>query len=243
MAERGTLRVGSYRGAPIVLHWSLALGLLVFGGLAIVPGFWLGFTVLVLWHEIGHAYLVRRMGFDVERVVIHGFGGFCSWHGNASRLEHAVIAWGGVLAQAVLLAGTLLYVSVFGEPTSAFGYHLQHAWVETNLWIIAINLLPVAPLDGAEAWQIFRAMRVESVSLGQILRRCLPRFTRRRRPGGNDPGAGKPSGPRRQPVTRGRQDSERDRGREGNPSPEARAAIAEALERISRQAGEARRKK
>jgi Zn-dependent protease len=242
MAERGTLKVGSYRGAPIVLHWSLALGLLVFGGLGIVPGFWLGFTVLILWHEIGHAYLVRCMGFGVERVVVHGFGGFCSWQGNASRLEHAVIAWGGVLAQAMLLGGTLLYVSVFGEPTSAFGYQLQHAWVQTNLWIIALNLLPVAPLDGAEAWQIFRAMRVESVSFGQIVRRCLPRLTRRRG-AGNQPGSGKPSVPPEQRMPRGDETSERESKRDGDPSPEARAAIAEALERISRQAREARRKK
>ena len=242
MSERGTLKIGSYRGAPIVLRWSLALGLLVFGGLGIVPGFWLGFTVLILWHELGHAYLVRCMGFGVERVVVHGFGGFCSWHGNASRLEHAVIAWGGVLAQAMLLGGTLAYVRVFGEPTSAFGFQLQHAWVQTNLWIIALNLLPVAPLDGAEAWQIFRAMRVESVSFGQIVKRCLPRFTRRRGPG-NKSDQGGASASRQHKVPKADAVSERESMRDGDPSPEARAAIAEALERISRQAREARRKK
>ena len=72
MFQRGTLRIASYRGAPILLHWSLALGLLAFGGFGWVPGFWVGFTVLILLHELGHAYLVRRMGYPVQAVVVHG---------------------------------------------------------------------------------------------------------------------------------------------------------------------------
>lgn len=241
MLDRGTLQVARYKGAPILLHWSLILGLLAFGGFAFVPGFWVGFTGLILLHELGHAYLVRRMGFNVEAVVVHGFGGFCSWHGHASRLEHSIIAWGGVLAQAILLAGTYAYVSVFGSATTAFGYYLQDAWLRANLWIMALNLLPVAPLDGAEAWQLFRAMRVESVSFGQVLRRCLPGFSRSRK------SSKKP--PKLDDVRRDRQDppprtpSSRPPAEDGKPSADAQRAIAEALERISEQARDARRKK
>lgn len=232
--------MGRYRGAPILLHWSLALGLLAFGGFAFVPGFWLGFTVLILVHELGHAYLVRRLGYDVEAVVVHGFGGFCSWNGRASRLEHSVIAWGGVVAQALLLAGTFAYVQIMGPATSAFGFHLQDAWIRANLWIMALNLLPVAPLDGAEAWQIFRAMRVESVTFGQVLRRCLPGFGGRGRKLEPPPSSHKaaserpPSKPDSGAGSRGASD--------GEPSAEAQRAIADALRRISEKARDARKK-
>ncbi len=238
MFERGTLRVGSYRGAPILMHWSLPLGLLVFGGLRVVPGFWLGFTLMILLHELGHAYLVRRMGFGVQAVVVHGFGGFCSWQGQASRLEHSVIAWGGVVMQALLLLGTFGYVHLVGHSQSNFGYQLEQAWLHTNLWIIGLNLLPVAPLDGAEAWQIFRAMRVESVSFSDVLRRCLPGLgARRPKPPKRPPSDGPPAPRRDQRV------QEAPPKRDGKPSAEAQAAIAEALEKVAQQAREARRKK
>lgn len=235
MFERGTLKIGSYRGAPILLHWSLALGLLAFGGLAIVPGFWVGFLVLILLHELGHAYLVRRLGFRVQAVVVHGFGGFCRWDGSASRLEHSIIAWGGVLAQALLLVSTLALLLLIGEPESSFGFQLKDAWVRANLWVMALNLLPVQPLDGADAWQITRAMRVESVSFAQVLRRCLPRL------GG---GRGRPrQGPSRRSAPRTPAESGRAPSPEGKPSPEAERAIADALKKISEQARDARRKK
>jgi len=238
MLERGTLRVARYRGAPILLHWSLALGLLAFGGFAFVPGFWVGFTGLILLHELGHAYLVRRLGFNVEAVVVHGFGGFCSWHGQATRLEHSVIAWGGVLAQALLLLGTLAFVQIVGPPTSAFGFHLEDAWVRANLWIMALNLLPVAPLDGAEAWQIFRAMRVESVTFGQVLRRCLPGFGRRKL----KPPPSSSKGDSEPPPSRAESGRGPKGGGDGEPSAEAQRAIADALRRISDQARDARKK-
>lgn len=242
MLERGTLRVGRYRGAPILLHWSLALGLLAFGGFAFVPGFWVGFTVLILAHELGHAYLVRRLGFAVEAVVVHGFGGFCRWNGRASRLEHSVIAWGGVLAQALLLGGTFAYVQIMGPATSPFGFYLQDAWIRANLWIMALNLLPVAPLDGADAWQIFRAMRVESVTFGQVLRRCLPGFGGRRRKLASTPpvSSKKPASERKPQGADAPGDSPG--GVDGEPSAEAQRAIAEALRRISEQARDARKK-
>jgi Zn-dependent protease len=241
MFEQGTLRVFRFRGAPVLLHWSLALGLLAFGGIRFLPGFWIGFTVMILLHELGHAYLVKRLDHNVQAVVVHGFGGFCRWDGYASRLEHSVIAWGGVLAQGFLLLGTLAWVEVMGPATTPFGFYLQDAWIRSNLWIIGLNLLPIRPLDGAEAWQIFRAMRVESVSFGQILRRCLPlRFERRPKP----PSDPTPSKSGASPPGSSASDNGAGKGEASSkPSTQAEAAIAEALEKIAREAGEARKKK
>lgn len=236
MFEQGTLRVGRFRGAPILLHWSLALGLLAFGGLRFIPGFWIGFTLMILAHELGHAYLVKRLNHNVQAVVVHGFGGFCRWDGYATRLEHSIIAWGGVLAQGLLLLGTLAWVRVFGPAQTPFGFYLQDAWIRSNLWIMALNLIPIRPLDGAEAWQVFRAMRVESVTFGQILRRCLP-LPRLRK------GPKKPPPSERPPPRKKATGRTVPPGDDGKPSRQAETAIADALEKIAREAAEAKKKK
>ena len=33
---------------------------------------------------------------------------------------------------------------------------LRDAWTRANLLILALNLLPIPPFDGAEAWSVFR---------------------------------------------------------------------------------------
>ncbi|HMR10449.1 MAG TPA: hypothetical protein PKA88_31950, partial [Polyangiaceae bacterium] len=106
MTERGYLTLFSMRGASLRLHWSLPLGMLVFGGLRVAPAFWLGFFLLVLIHELGHAFVVKAYGHRVLSVDVTGFGGLCRWSGSASVMERGLIAWNGVLAQAVLLTIT-----------------------------------------------------------------------------------------------------------------------------------------
>jgi Zn-dependent protease len=150
----GFLPLVRLRGIPIRLHWSFALGALLFGGLRFAPAFWLGFFLLVLIHELGHAFLVRRTGHGVVGIDITGFGGVCHWSGYASDTQRGIIAWGGVLAQAVLLLVTLAVLFVAGPPASAFTRELAAVFTTTNLWLIGLNLLPIPPLDGAEAWRL-----------------------------------------------------------------------------------------
>ena len=159
MFRTGYLTVARVRGIPIRLHWSIPIGAFVFGRFAFVPGFWLGFFLLVLLHELGHAVLVQRYRLHVEAVEVHGLGGVCRYSGYPSPIERSVIAWGGVLAQALLFGATLATVWLLGSPTSAFGHELVSAFTMTNLVLIGINLIPVPPLDGAEAWRVFSYLR------------------------------------------------------------------------------------
>jgi len=177
----GYLTLGRWRGAPVRAHWTLPVGALVFGQGRFVPGFWLGFFLLVLVHELGHAVLVRRYRQRVVSIDVHGLGGVCRWSGatiesgtlegfpsppamvrgeqsspahHASAIERAKIAWGGVLAQAVALVGAHVALAFAGPPESAFAAQLAAVFTTTNLWMIAINLIPMPPLDGAEAWKL-----------------------------------------------------------------------------------------
>jgi Zn-dependent protease len=150
----GYLTVGRVLGAPVRLHWTVPVGAAVFTGFHVAPGAWLGFLVVVLVHEIGHAITVARSGLQVVSVDAHGLGGVCRWSGYPTPRQRAFVAWGGVLAQALLALVTLAVIGALGHPAGPFGADLVHALLATNLWLIAVNLVPVPPLDGAEAWTI-----------------------------------------------------------------------------------------
>ncbi|HXU05665.1 MAG TPA: hypothetical protein VN903_32135 [Polyangia bacterium] len=153
--QGGYLTLGRWRGAPVRAHWTLPIGAFVFGQGRFVPGFWLGFFLLVFVHELGHALLVRRYRQRVVSIDIHALGGMCRWSGDPTAVDRAGIAWGGVLGQAVALAVAYVALAVAGPPESALVAQLADAFITTNIWLIAINLIPVPPLDGAEAWKLF----------------------------------------------------------------------------------------
>jgi stage IV sporulation protein FB len=153
--EQGHLRIAEWRGVPLRLHWTTAAGALLFSGFRFEPGAWLGFVLLVLLHEMGHATLVMRYRLRVVSIDVHGYGGVCRWAGQATGWQRAVIAWGGVLAQALLLGVTYGVVVLLGPPRSLLVAQLVDVFTFTNIWLIGLNLLPFPPLDGAQAWRIF----------------------------------------------------------------------------------------
>jgi Zn-dependent protease len=69
-----------------------------------------------------------------------------------SRYDDALIAWGGVVAQAVIAIPLVVFVSIFGFPKfdalnvaiGILGYY--------SLAVAIFNLIPLHPLDGAKAW-------------------------------------------------------------------------------------------
>ena len=175
MLERGYLTIGRLRGIPIRLHWTIPLGALLFSGFTFAPAFWVGFFLLALIHELGHATVVRAYGHQVLKVDVTGFGGMCHWFGNASRMERGAIAWGGVLAQLALLGVSVAVLALTGGAHSRWSLELASVFVRTNVWIMLLNLLPIPPLDGAEAWRF-----VADLIRGNPFPR--PRWLRRRPP-------------------------------------------------------------
>jgi Zn-dependent protease len=159
MLEGGYWRFATWRGVPLRVHVLTPLGALWFGGLRFAPGVWLGFFVLVLLHEIGHALAVMRYRLRVASIDVLPFGGVCRWSGNATDWERTVIAWGGVAAQAVLLIVTWIVAGVTRAPRFGFFGQLIDTFIVTNLWLIAMNLVPLPPFDGAEAWRIVGYLR------------------------------------------------------------------------------------
>lgn len=159
MFERGFLTLARFRGAPVRVHWSTPLGALVFTRFMFLPGAWLGFFLIVLLHELGHAVLVRAARMQVVSIDVLAFGGVCRWYGVPSPRWRAIIAWGGVAAQAILLVLTAIALLVLPPVGVPFVAQLLDTFLWTNAFIIAINLLPIPPLDGAEAWPLLGMLR------------------------------------------------------------------------------------
>jgi len=159
VVKSGYLRIGRFRGAPVRLHWSVPLGAVVFTGFSLAPAAWLGFVLLVLVHELGHAVLVTGAGLPLVSVDVLGVGGLCRYEGYPTPRRRVLIAWGGVLAQAALGLATLLVLAILGPPSGRFAAELAYAFTRVNLGLALVNLLPVPPLDGAEAWGVIGLLR------------------------------------------------------------------------------------
>src|SRR5262245_18017620 len=157
--ESGFWTVGRFRGTALRLHWTIPVGALLFSGLRFAPAFWAAFFGLVVFHELGHAFIVRVFRHRVLSIDVFGFGGLCRWSGAATPFERAAIAWGGVLAQALVLLLTQLAVLVIGPPHTYALAEVVYVFTWTNLVIIGLNLLPIPPLDGAEAWPLVKHLR------------------------------------------------------------------------------------
>jgi Zn-dependent protease len=159
MPPKGYVTLGRMGPAPIRVSWTFPVGAVVFSGFHFDAGLIAGFLAIVLVHEIGHALLVRRAGLPLVAIDVHGFGGACRYGGAPTPAERGAIAWGGVLAQVALFGATLLVLRLAGPPAGPFGASLVEALLAQNLLLAALNLLPLAPFDGAEAWPfVLRAL-------------------------------------------------------------------------------------
>jgi hypothetical protein len=100
--RNGYLPVGAFRGIPIKIHWLFPMGGLYFSHFRVDPLGWAAFAFVVLVHEFGHAAVVRWCGYEVIAVHLTAIGGEFRWNGAGSPLKRGYIAWGGVLAEALL---------------------------------------------------------------------------------------------------------------------------------------------
>lgn len=152
--RQGFFVVNLSGGVPVMIHWTtLAMGALA-SGFSFQPGTWLAVFVVILLHEVGHAAAVWSAHATVTAIRMDGTGGHCEWTGTVSRKQHLAIVWGGVLTQFLLWAIVAVSALFIHPPISSFTLQLLKTFLGWNLFIIALNLLPIAPLDGHQAWRL-----------------------------------------------------------------------------------------
>ncbi len=146
-------------GAPVELHWSvLGIAALILAGAVKYPlmnlvglSSWLG---VILLHESGHLFAARRKGCHVDSIQLYPILGLTRFQQPWSAMDECVIAWAGVIAQAIVAVPIVSFVSVFGytryEPVNA----ALAIWGFFSIGVAVFNLISAPPLDGAIAWRI-----------------------------------------------------------------------------------------
>jgi Zn-dependent protease len=180
------IRFGRARvlGARVFVHWSVLaiVGLLAFMSFrspvhaAISIASYLG---VILIHELGHALMAHRLGYEVGAIRVAFLHGRCEHEAPQTEMDEVLISWGGVLAQFTIALPVLIIATVFEEydfgylsPAVAFlGY--------VNVLVALVNLAPAPELDGHTAWRVIPLAR-QWVSSRRATKRTLSDLTRRR---------------------------------------------------------------
>lgn len=161
MTWRSWWRIPNIRvyGAPVYAHWSVLVAVAVVGFLSFNSPLYAALAILCYLsiigiHELGHAYVAHRLGYDVVAVRVAFLHGACDCEAPHTAWHDVLVAWGGVVAQLLVAAPVLLIGAMLGArdpllfgPVLAFlGY--------VNLLIALVNLAPTPGLDGSVAWRV-----------------------------------------------------------------------------------------
>ena len=97
------------RGVGVYLHWTVLLIAIIIllnvirHPLTSLLGL-MAYLGVLLIHESGHLIAAQRMHCKVFSIELYPIFGFCRFETPWSRFDHCVIAWGGVIAQALVAA-------------------------------------------------------------------------------------------------------------------------------------------
>jgi len=108
--------------------------------------FGLGFVALILIHELGHFFDIKRRGLPAEMpVFLPGLGAYVRWQAMGVSIEtRAIVSLAGPLAGCLAAAGCALL-------WWATGNGLWAALARAGAWLNVLNLIPVWVLDGGQA--------------------------------------------------------------------------------------------
>jgi len=161
----GNFTIGRFGGIEVRLNWSLlAIFALIVWSLTdgVFPsqnpglshGTYLAmgivaallFLASILLHELGHSWVARREGIEVDSITLWLFGGVSQFKGRfTSPGAEFRVAVSGPLVSIAL--GVLFVLIALAHPPSAVDG--VAAWLGyINLILAVFNLLPASPLDG-----------------------------------------------------------------------------------------------
>ena len=169
-------KIGQIRGVDTYVPWTVfVVAAVILAGVLRRPGLTiLGLTaywgVLVI-HEIGHLIAAQRLGCPVFSIELYPIFGITRFGTPRSRVDHCLIAWAGVLAQAVIAIPLVAWVAAFGYTRFEALNMLFVILGFFSLGVAVFNLVPTPPFDGATAWGIFPALLAQRRTKGTTPRK------------------------------------------------------------------------
>lgn len=176
-----SLKLGTFAGIPVKLHWTFFLLVLFIAYVAFSESLsgqhtlWFGLYVLTLFfcvvlHEYGHALAARYYGVKTRDIVLSPIGGVARLEKLPEKpFQELVIAFAGPLVNIViaLIVSMLLFMVADGSISLEDADILsidgsQEFWLFVlilNLALFFFNLIPAFPMDGGRVLRSLLAMR------------------------------------------------------------------------------------
>ena len=150
---KGYFRLFTLRNVPVFLHWTFPTGGLI---LASFVGFDLykvvyytfAYVLLILIHEAGHMLAARIRGLKVYTIKVTGLGGECMVQQMQTIRDVVIVYSAGMLAELMVLVLTIIYVNLFGFPSTVFGQSMMNTFTFVNVIMILGSLIPYRVKEG-----------------------------------------------------------------------------------------------
>lgn len=155
------MNFGKVLGVNLKVHYLFLLWLLVSASMG-DPLYTFTLVLSVCVHELGHILAAANLGIGVREVELMPFGGVARlerWLGTEPSTEASVALAGPANSLVLLVIGLVFNDTAFGS-----------ALLECNVLLLAVNLLPVMPLDGG---RVLRSLVIRRQGLGSGTKRVL----------------------------------------------------------------------
>ncbi len=128
----------SIRIHPATIFFLLILLFTGFG-VVIIP-----YLIAVILHELGHAYMAKKLGYKLNKIWILPYGAALSFEEYSFDLYDEIkIAFAGPIVNIILIILTMTCWWIFPEI-----YVYTYVFALANFSLALFNLLPAFPLDG-----------------------------------------------------------------------------------------------
>jgi Zn-dependent protease len=151
-----SFKLFNFAGAPVELSiWFFILFL------------WLPFTfvisifVSVLIHELAHAFVARRLGWNVYKIEVGLFTGSASVDTNIPERDSIPVVAAGPISNLILGILCIPLYLVFGETSPIFGHFLNDLFI-VNIFMFIFNILPIYPMDGGRLLKDFLFLKMKN---------------------------------------------------------------------------------
>lgn len=159
------MRIAVIAGCEIRANWLFVVVMVLAALTGWLTLFLLSFA-LVLVHEVCHALAARALGFSTREIELLPFGGVARIDGlfEMNPTAEVLIAAAGPASNILLFMAAQTVNAYFPLP------HVQYQlFIEANIAIAALNLLPALPLDGG---RILRGLLARHYDIVRVTRGC-----------------------------------------------------------------------